>query len=203
MSIDFACPSCSQRLAAAEHQKQQTIRCPNCRGLVVVPEASQADALADEPPVPEACVPAAGLLAPLPADRQAGGTCPERLGLLLGVGCLAVLAGYLVAVAALQLSMRADWSHPPSPHEVSQLQRQVLQELSELPSGALFASAIGAQVFAFSGLWLSLRGLFRQGGRRKSAIAGVVICGLFSLLWLWAWLAAFLHALGVRATAAG
>jgi len=104
MPITLTCPSCGQQCAVKEEYAGMQVRCPRCPGVISVPAAVPAVAIADAEPV--AVMPASSAPPPLP-DMSRGQAGPGFMNnvtaflaangvsgvnfilFLVGVGCLA------------------------------------------------------------------------------------------------------------------
>jgi hypothetical protein len=190
MSIDFACPQCGQPLAVGDDQAGREIRCPNCRAGMTVPSVSHPPNAIQIPVSPAAGGRQVEPAWPTVLPGRPASSRRARLGLLMGLGCLILFAGYFLAMGAIALQLWPNWAQAPVGQERTDLERRIAEESVRL-APAFLGMFVGLHVMAVAGLWLSLRAMRERAPHRRPAIAGVILCGLCCLLLLWVWLALF------------
>jgi hypothetical protein len=110
----------------------------------------------------------------------------------MGLGCVALLGGYCLALGLIALQLWPDWAQPPVGEDMRLLEQRVAEESIRL-AAPLSATFVALHVLAIAGLWISVRALRESAAQRGKAMAGAVLTSMCCLLLLWAWVALFVQ----------
>lgn len=170
MAIQFSCPSCQRPIEVDDEWANSDVACPFCQKVVTTPAESTWAAGGQARPMTDDVV-----VAPL-APNVYG-----RWSLVFGITTIViffVMTAMIVAKAMPRIQELAK-----SGATAQEAQTEVLKVIENNPSLAR-AVKIGTVMqlfFSLSGTVLGVVGVTRQGLKRGTAVAGLIICGMFLL----------------------
>ena len=193
MSIQFACPGCSQPVEVDSEHAGGVATCPYCRNVVNVPQESTYRAEAAPPARPaggEAYPPAHTI--PSPADELHPQSPPPRLHRARKYGFCALACFGIVVVlfvtmmapivgAFLERAGISTETQPAelTPEDMSRIQGEIMQEMQS--ESWFLGVSCASNVFAIVGLALSVASVAHCRKGNWPGILALILCGLCAL----------------------